>query len=62
MKTIGEELRGMDFPCETCNGVGTIDERIGGEWFSNPVFPCPDCDGTGLILREQKAANEEVDG
>lgn len=33
--------------CETCDGEGTIDERLGGEPFSNPVVPCPDCDGRG---------------
>lgn len=33
--------------CETCGGVGTIDERLGGYSFSNPEATCPDCDGTG---------------
>jgi len=33
--------------CETCNGEGTFDERIGGEWNSNQKAVCPDCDGRG---------------
>lgn len=33
--------------CETCGGEGTIDERIGGEWNSNPSAKCPECDGRG---------------
>lgn len=31
--------------CETCDGEGAIDERLGGEWNSNPKAQCPDCDG-----------------
>lgn len=37
--------------CETCNGEGTIDERLGGEHFSNPKATCPDCDGDGEYER-----------
>lgn len=33
--------------CETCEGVGTIDETLGGEHFSNPKANCPDCGGLG---------------
>jgi hypothetical protein len=33
--------------CETCNGEGTIDERLGGISTSNPAATCPDCDGVG---------------
>ena len=33
--------------CETCGGVGTIDETLGGYAFSNPKAKCPDCDGDG---------------
>lgn len=33
--------------CETCEGVGTIDERLVGYGFSNPATTCPDCDGVG---------------
>jgi prepilin-type N-terminal cleavage/methylation domain-containing protein len=29
--------------CETCEGLGTIDETLGGEHFSNPKAECPDC-------------------
>ena len=35
--------------CETCFGNGTIDERLGGEWNSNPKAKCPDCDGVGEV-------------
>jgi hypothetical protein len=35
--------------CETCHGVGTIDEQLGGFSFSNPEATCPDCDGTGEL-------------
>ena len=35
------------FECETCSGLGTIDERLGGYSFSNPSATCPDCDGMG---------------
>lgn len=38
---------GTERPCETCNGEGTIDERLGGYSFSNPAADCPDCGGTG---------------
>lgn len=33
--------------CETCEGLGTVDETLGGEPFSNPKAPCPDCGGQG---------------
>lgn len=33
--------------CECCRGIGTVDERLGGEPFSNPEATCPDCDGIG---------------
>jgi hypothetical protein len=33
--------------CETCDGEGTIDERLGGISTSNPAATCPDCDGVG---------------
>jgi hypothetical protein len=36
--------------CETCQGTGTIDERQGGEHFSNPMARCPDCDGKGYFF------------
>ena len=35
--------------CETCQGSGRIDERLGGYGFSNPSAICPDCDGLGEI-------------
>ena len=35
--------------CETCQGSGKIDERLGGYNFSNPSATCPDCDGLGEI-------------
>lgn len=43
--------------CETCGGKGTIDERLGGEWNSNPKATCPDCDGLGYWLENSR---EEV--
>lgn len=45
--------------CETCRGTGTIDETLGGEFFSNPSAPCPDCDGLGEFTR---AAQPPRDG
>jgi NTP pyrophosphatase (non-canonical NTP hydrolase) len=33
--------------CKTCDGEGTIDERLGGISTSNPAATCPDCDGVG---------------
>lgn len=36
-----------DVDCETCEGLGHFDERLGGYSFSNPKAPCPDCDGRG---------------
>lgn len=41
--------------CETCDGVGSFDERLGGEHFSNPKAPCPDCGGHGEVYRAQPA-------
>jgi hypothetical protein len=38
-----------EFRCETCSGKGSIDERLGGEWNSNPKAQCPDCDGDGVL-------------
>lgn len=37
--------------CETCRGSGTIDETLGGEWFSNPIAKFPDCDGDGYWVK-----------
>ena len=42
--------------CETCQGVGTIDMRLGGYSFSNPAAKCPDCDGAGFLI----PANDRV--
>lgn len=41
------------FDCESCNGRGWFDERIGGECFSNPRATCPDCDGAGYWYKEK---------
>ena len=35
--------------CETCKGLGTINERLGGYAFSNPAAKCPDCGGLGEL-------------
>ena len=40
--------------CETCDGIGTIDETLGGEHFSNPKAECPDCDGNGYWIRRSQ--------
>ena len=42
--------------CETCHGLGTIDERLGGYSFSNPAATCPDCDGVGEPRRFHRSA------
>jgi hypothetical protein len=44
--------------CETCDGVGTIDERLGGYAFSDPAAKCPDCDGNGWWIAAAPAAPE----
>jgi hypothetical protein len=41
----------IDVECETCDGRGTIDERLGGYGDSNPAAKCPDCDGAGWWRR-----------
>jgi len=33
--------------CKTCQGLGTIDETLGGWSTDNPAATCPDCDGVG---------------
>ena len=35
--------------CETCEGAGKIDERLGGYHTSNANAQCPDCDGAGYL-------------
>ena len=35
--------------CDTCQGVGEIDERLGGYHTSNANAQCPDCDGAGYL-------------
>lgn len=42
----------IEHQCETCGGQGTIDERLGGEWNSNPKAECPDCDGKGYWIAQ----------
>lgn len=34
--------------CETCEGTGEIDERVGGHPHAG-IVPCPDCNGSGYI-------------
>lgn len=34
--------------CETCQGGGKIDQRIGGHAFSG-IADCPDCNGCGAV-------------
>lgn len=38
---------GEEMDCESCDGLGHFDERLGGYSFSNPKATCPDCDGRG---------------
>lgn len=45
------ELSDNEVICETCEGEGTIDERLGGEVTSDPEAKCPDCDGEGYWVR-----------
>ena len=47
--------------CETCEGLGTIDERLGGEFFSNPKAECPDCDGKGYWIPRAAPASLTVE-
>lgn len=35
-----------DAVCETCNGLRTVDETLGGCATANPEAPCPDCPST----------------
>ncbi len=42
-----------EFECETCQGEGEIDQRLGGEWNSG-VTQCPDCNGYGVIYPKRK--------
>lgn len=42
--------------CETCGGIGTIDETLGGIATSNPEAECPDCDGHGYNERRIESA------
>ena len=44
---IGDFSETVTMQCEICEGVGTIDERLGGEAFSDPAATCPDCEGAG---------------
>lgn len=41
---------GWKYWCESCEGCGTYDERLGGEHFSNPEAECPDCNGKGYLV------------
>lgn len=35
-------------PCDTCDGTGEIDQRLGG-YAESGVVDCPDCDGSGEL-------------
>lgn len=48
--------------CETCEGLGTIDETLGGHSFSDPKAPCPDCDGKGWWRRAAPVHQVEAVG
>lgn len=47
--------------CECCQGVGSIDERLGGYSFSNPAAECPDCEGEGYIEVNKKRQENSVE-
>lgn len=38
--------------CETCNGVGVVDDADAGDIYFN-VYICDDCDGTGIKKEKQ---------
>lgn len=42
-----EDLADGEVVCECCEGLGTIDMRLGGFSFDNPAATCPECDGYG---------------
>jgi len=48
--------------CETCEGLRTIDETLGGEFFSNPKAECPDCDGKGYWIPRTTPQPQQADG
>ena len=60
IKSISELGEGENF-CDTCGGVGTIDETLGGISTSNPAAKCPDCSGKGYWIYSNLgiAANEK---
>lgn len=61
-KVIPEDLDASagEHLCDTCLGVGSHDERLGGYSFSNPEAECPDCDGKGWMqLRNMQGARDE---
>jgi DnaJ-class molecular chaperone len=39
-----------EIECDVCEGIGTIDELLGGIARSDPEAKCPDCDGSGYYL------------
>lgn len=39
---------GEPIECDTCEGTGKIDERLGG-YAENGVVDCPDCNGYGEL-------------
>jgi len=34
-----------EYVCESCIGIGTVDETLGGFSFNDPKAKCPDCAG-----------------
>ena len=49
----------MVIDCETCGGEGTVDETLGGEFFSNPNATCPDCHGLGEVTLTRRVPCEQ---
>lgn len=46
-ENIANYIRSNTSNRECCNGLGTIDETLGGVFTANQSATCPDCDGTG---------------
>lgn len=40
--------------CQTCDGLGTVDETLGGHSKASSAAKCPDCDGRGQVADESR--------
>ena len=57
IRSLKRPSQAQEQECETCEGKGHYDERIGGESFSNPKADCPDCDGKGWNAKADVSAS-----